>query len=357
MTPSIEIVIPVHSAERPIARAVSSCFAGNDAASVSVTVVCHNIDKEIIAYQLADVSGPLRLLELKDGVHSPAGPLNYGLKSATADYVGVMGSDDFFEPGALDKWRLTLAHTGAGILVAPLKHQSGEIVRTPRVRPGRVHSLDPVRDRLAYATAPLGVWKRDLSVSGPLSFEEGLRTGEDLGLGLRLWFSGQRIERPNQGFYVIGADATDRVTTAVLPLEQEFEAVNRLDWGFFESLTIRERRAIAIKLARVQLLAALFRRGSGADWNESDTAAAELFACRLNAFAPGFSKPLPAADFRLFHVLGAGSLSTDLLVRSLAEYERESYRNRVLCRSVWTNLHPESTVRHLLRLKLYRRDR
>lgn len=354
---TIEIVIPVHTVQRPLARAVTSCFDGNGDTDIRVTVVCHNVAAQDIqeAAGLGEDSR-VRFLELRDGVNSPAGPLNFGIKAADADYVGVMGSDDFLEPGTLALWNRVLERTGAEILIAPLKHQDGTPIRTPRLRPGRTSSLDPVRDRLAYATAPLGLWSTALTRSLNVAFAEGLRTGEDLETGLRLWFAGVRIERPKRGHYVIGADATDRVTSSVLPLAQEFEAVFRLDQHWLAELSPAERTAIAVKLARIHFLAALLRRGSSFQWSPEDLAAATEFVGRLDALSPRYRRALTREDVRLLDLMSAPGLNAEALNQALKRYESAGRWSRTLTQGVLGNLNPESTLRHLIRQKLYRKD-
>ena len=60
-----------------------------------------------------------------------------------------------------------------------------------------------------------------------MQFTAGLRSGEDMEFGLRMWFGGGRIEmgRPDAAVYVVGEDAVERVTAPMLPLREEFRAL------------------------------------------------------------------------------------------------------------------------------------
>ena len=81
--------------------------------------------------------------------------------------------------------------------------------------------LDPVRDRLAYRTAPLGLLKRETVERLGLRFPEGLPTGEDQAFSARLWFEGRGLRyAAGAPRYVVGADAVTRVSTTPRPLRR-----------------------------------------------------------------------------------------------------------------------------------------
>ncbi len=352
---SIDVVIPVHTGKRPLARAVASCFDGNDPSRIRVTVVCHNVGQSPIENLLGGTlhADRIRYLELNDGINSPSGPKNLGLAAAEADYVTVLDSDDYFEPGALDSWKRHLDHSGSGLLVAPLRSGSGKRIRTPRVRPGKSTCLDPVKDRLAYATAPRGLWKTSLLRAHGWHYKDGLRTGEDLETGLKMWFSGEKIDHPARGCYVLADDAGDRVTSAVLPLGEEFRAILDLDPSWLESLSPKARRSIAVKLARVNLLAGMFRRGSAALWNEGDLQAIKRFMALLGNLSASYDRPLARADSKFLSVLRAPGLTEATVQRALRAYEQAGRWDRVLASSILGNLDAESNFRHFIRLRLY----
>ncbi|MGO1934524.1 MAG: glycosyltransferase, partial [Cellulosimicrobium funkei] len=136
--PEVDVVVAVHDARRPVARAAASVLDHQDV-RVRLTVVCHNIDRARIADGLGsgildEVGGRVRLLELHDGIPSPAGPFNLGLDHAEAPFVGIMGSDDWLEEGALASWLALARATGAEAVVPRLRHASGSRVPTPPAR-------------------------------------------------------------------------------------------------------------------------------------------------------------------------------------------------------------------------------
>ena len=296
----VDVVIAVHTATRPIARAVASVLDTTDAA-VRVTVVAHNIDPAVIRANLGVLADDsrVRLLDLRDGIPSPAGPMNLGLAMSTADFVSVMGSDDELEPGAIDSWLQLQTSTGADVVIPQIRHAAGGKELSPPTRPRRVRSLDPVKDRLSYRSAPLGIISRQRF--GDLRLVEGLRSGEDLPYVTALWFSGAGIAFARTGpGYLVNADADDRVTADPRPIAHDFAFLDHiLAEPRFASLTPRDRTAIAVKLLRVHLFDAVVNRALIAPWAEGERAALSAVATRLLEWAPGCERLLSLIDRRV----------------------------------------------------------
>jgi hypothetical protein len=269
--PLVDVIVPVHSATRPIARAVRSVVEHNDAA-VRVLVVAHNIDEATIRRNLGDYVSRrnVEVLALSDGIPSPAGPFNFGLDHSTAKFASVMGSDDELEPGAIDSWVSLQRSSGASVVIGRVRMASGATVASPPARPGRSLSLDPVKDRLSYRSAPLGLFSRD--AFGELRFPEHLASGEDIWFVSRLWFSGRSIAFDRKGpAYVVNGDAEDRVTTAPRPVRDDFAFLDGLlDDALLNELDHRERFAIAVKLLRTNLFDAVLNRSQLSAWTDVD---------------------------------------------------------------------------------------
>ncbi|MGM0929425.1 MAG: glycosyltransferase [Actinomycetota bacterium] len=340
--PEAEIVIAVHTADRPVRRAVESVLAAAPG-RVGATVVCHNMDPGPVREQLAGLPETVRLLELADGIPSPAGPFNFGLDQARAGFVGIMGSDDTLEPGSVCAWLDTARATGAAAVIAPVRYRGGPRILTPRARVFRGQLVDPLRDRLAYRTAPLGLIRREAVNRLGLRLSQGLRTGEDLEFGLRLWFSGEKIAYPAHApAYLVGQDADERVTSAVLPLSNQFQDVTSLVSGaWFPALPAAQREAIAVKLLRGHVISAALRRGAQFAWGAEDRQAISAVVRSLTAAAPGAPHLLSAPDERLLLVLrdavsgeeisaevrrraAAGALQRTFTRRWLANVRREA---------------------------------
>jgi hypothetical protein len=346
---AVTVVIPVHQLSRPIARAAGSALAAGNPGQVKVLVVCHGIAAGDVRRLLSDLpSEHLELMEFADGIPSPAGPMNAGLKAVGTHYASLLGSDDFFEAGALSQWISQADAGNADAVVAPLRTQGGTPIRSPRLRLLRRGPLHPVRDRLAYRTAPLGLMRMSTVERLGLRFIAGLRTGEDMDFSLRLWFSGGRIEMGRPGStYVVGEDAVERVTGQMLPLTEEFEAlmgVLTADW--VKELPGSARHAIAIKILRVHVLSAMYRRGGGFAWTADDRKALARAVQAVKAVAPSVERPLSVAELELFRLAETPKSSLEAFTNALSAWPSGGYRTQILTPRLWDNLRRESNFRY-----------
>ena len=104
-----------------------------------------------------------------------------------------MASDDFLEAGAVAAAARRLTEDHAAYWYCRCAISPGRC--SPTHSPARdAYPLDPVRDRLAYRTAPLAFFRRRLIDDLGLALTPGLPTGEDVQFSTRLWFSGARID-------------------------------------------------------------------------------------------------------------------------------------------------------------------
>ncbi|MGY1550962.1 glycosyltransferase [Microbacterium sp. A588] len=295
-SPEVDLVIAVHDPNREIARAVGSVLSSS--AIARVIVVCHNTPVRSIAERLGDFAADPRvvLVPLDDGIRSPSGPFNRGLELAEAPFVSIMGSDDELAPGAVDTW-LRVAHEYSAEVVIPVvRYAGGARMPTPPTRPWRTGALDPIRDRLAYRTAPLGLVARERF--GGLRMTPGLASGEDLDFSTRLWFSGASIARVRDGAEYFVHDDAERVTFTRRPVAEDLEAVRRLisdDWVM--ALPERSREAIAVKLWRLPVFGAVHYRA--ASWNAGDRVALADAGGELVRFASSALDVLSRADREL----------------------------------------------------------
>lgn len=342
--PSIDVVIAIHHPGRPLDRALESVFHAAPP-EVGAIVVCHGIDPASIEGMLADVPrARVRVLAFADGIRSPAGPFNAGIDASSADYVSVMGSDDFLQPGALRSWQRIAADRSPDAVIGEQQHQDGAFIASPLVRAGRTHDLDAVRDRLYYRVAPLGLLRRQYLNDHGLRFTEGAATGEDLVMSTLLWSYGRVELARGCPRYVIGADAADRTSYQPRP----FRAVVDDVLGFLHEPRVAElpaplRRSLAIRITRTTLLIAVRERRDPENWDAAQVQAARDVIARLEDFAPGFRAPFSRADRDLLDAVtrdpasaaGAGaardraSRVRDLFPRNvLRTFDRESTATR-----------------------------
>ncbi|MBT2485397.1 MULTISPECIES: glycosyltransferase [unclassified Microbacterium] len=294
-----EIIIGVHSATRPVERAVASLL--RNTREVRVTVIAHNLAPEAILTRLGDLAkdSRVRVLPLADGVRSPANAFNFGLDNAVAGYVGLLGSDDELADGALDAW-LTLAERhDADVVIAPIRRVESGAVPSPRVRPGRTHHLDGDRDRLFERTAPLGLWRREKFDS--LRFTEGLPRGVDQSFGLHLWFGAASIVfDPASPPYLEHDDQGDRVTKVVGPAADDLAYLDAIESDpVFTRMSADAKRAVAAKILRVHVIASIQTHIRAEGLAAADRATFAAVWKRLDGWAPGVGGILAVRDVRV----------------------------------------------------------
>ncbi|WP_440312466.1 glycosyltransferase family 2 protein [Leucobacter chromiireducens] len=255
---TIDIVIPVHSLSRPIARAVRSVLADR-VDGASAVVVCHNIDAGEIRTRLGTVAEDpaVRILVLNDDTNSPAAPRNLGITRSSARYLGFLDSDDELQPGALAVLAAELS-AKPDLVVGQMYVEGSGRALAPVPRLARFDRLDPVRDLLNYRTTLQGTLVRTavLQNADCPKFDESFRVGEDIGIGLYVWNHASHIRYVSapSGYYLHG-DATDRVTQEQHSpgvLFSPVRSVVRLP--ALEALKRRKRQAIAVKLMRRHVL-------------------------------------------------------------------------------------------------------
>ncbi|REJ07578.1 glycosyltransferase [Microbacterium bovistercoris] len=312
--PDVDVVIAVHDSGRRIDRAVQSALTSKSVARV--IVVCHGVEPGAIREAAAVDDARAEYIDFRDGIRSPAGPFNRGLESATGRFLAVMGSDDELAPGAIDAWRRTAMRDRADAVIAPVRHARGLRVPTPPTL--RHRRLQGAKDRLAYRTAPLGIFNRERF--GDLRFTPGLATGEDLAFSIRIWFSGAVISRHVAGDEYIIHDGDGRVTFSTRPLADELRAVELLidDPGML-ALPARDRTAIAVKLWRVTVFGAAHQRIE--EWGPSDREWLVGLVAALREFAPEAIDLLSRADRDLVEAL-ASLVATDRMVDELSRRRR-----------------------------------
>jgi len=297
-SPTIEVVIAVHTTTRPIRQAVESVLAAG--AEAHALVVAHEVppsEIEALLHGLLD-TGRVRVVGFRDGIRSPAGPFNHGLSIATAPFVAVLGSDDRLEPGALDA-ALGRAHAdSADAVMLPIRMTDTFRLRLPLPRRGHVRNLDPVKDRLFARSAPFALMRRAILKQLSLSFDPAFETGEDLEFGARLWSVASTSYGHLDPAYFWSVDAPDRVSEQDVDLRRTLAAPYALaERAWVHGLGERTRRALATKMLRVSVVGAVTSRTATPE--PIDAAEIEILGetrRRWLACAPAAENVLPIAD-------------------------------------------------------------
>lgn len=350
--PLVDLVVAVHDPRRRVDRAVSSALDGTTT-PVRVTVVAHGISAEALDEPLGRAAADerVRVIELDDGIRSPAGPFNCGLAQAEAEFVAIMGSDDYLAPGALDAWVSHATTHSTDYLIAPLEDQSGAVWRDPLTRPGRTGRLDPAKDRLDYRAAPLGLVRRSYLDETGIGLTEGLATGEDIELGLALLHHGGRVDHaPSLPSYVIGQDAEARITFATRTFTEEMQALDHLGstaWPL--ELPSAHRRAMAIKLWRLNVLPAVLLRPEGDDWSDEDLASLARVARWLRRLSGEAERSLSRAEHKIVAV--SESADRRALLDAMEAVRAATPADRALAADLRYTLARDALLRRALRLR------
>jgi hypothetical protein len=306
MSAIVDIVVPVHSPTRPVARLAESVLEGTRA-PVRLLFIAHDTPASGLAESLGRWAGDTRveIVEHADGVRSPAGPLRRALDLVSAPYFTKIDSDDRLAPGAIDSWLHTADALGVDIVMPRMREDGarGCFPTPPRRRLRRV--LDPVRDRLAYRTSTMGLISSSLRDAARPS--PGLAVGEDIVPSIRLWFSGARIGAAESGArYLVGSDARDRTTAGARPIAQDLAFVDvLLADPVWVGMTHGARVAVATKMLRVHVSSAVVR-AARRGWPRGDLASATAAASALAGAAPGVRRVLSRADVALLDELVSG---------------------------------------------------
>ncbi len=300
----VDVIVPVHNAQRPVARAVRSALLGAGD-EVRVLVVCHRVPSAAIAEALGALSSDTRveLIECSDSARGPAAPMNAGLEASTAAFVFRLDSDDELQAGALHSMLAIQQRDDADVVIPMIVTDANGPLMSPRLRRGRTRDLDPVADRLAYRTHTFALVSRGRF--GTLRLTPGLATGEDVEYSTAVWFSRARISADVGGpAYLLHAGAGDRVTETRRAVRDDLACVRLLlDSETFRTAGRRAQRAIATKLIRNHVISTLYNRLSSDQWAIDDRRELAEVIAKVMAAAPGASRPLSVVERRLLATL------------------------------------------------------
>lgn len=315
MVTQVQIVIPVHQLDRPILRAVESVLQCEDA---EVIVVAHGLDEDDLGLP---EDGRIQVVNAPDGLGFPGVAFNAGVQAATADWVGIMGSDDWFEGGALETMLSHLREDSADGILAPLRHDSKNSNDLNPVT-HRKQNLRALEDKMFTRTAPLGLYRREILQNPNYSFDEGTRSGEDALMSARLWSDQNRISYYwDDPAYVVGSDAKSRVTTVTLPLKEHAPSWETM-WsdGVLEFLSAKEKVDLADKMFQVNVIPLLQARPLPSDWAEGDFDWLAGIVRQVSQVAPGYERGFTRTVQRVHARMMDGDLQGSLAALSQASY-------------------------------------
>lgn len=312
--PLVQIVVPVHDLSRPIRRAVESVLRCPRA---GVIVVAHGLDP-------SDLDIPreerVEVVQWTDAVGMPGAAFNAGLDQARAPWVGIMGSDDWYEHGAVSTMLRHAALGGADGVLAPLRIEPST-GNTLNPHTWRRKRLGARADNLFSRTAPLGIYRRDVLQNPRYQMQTDVRAGEDQLSSVRMWTDGLRIDYyPFDPAYVVGNDARQRVTLTPRPLPEQAAMWKRVweDPGVL-SLPKRTKASLGEKFIRIHIGGWLAQHPDAAAWGEGEFEWLRRLALEIKRHAPSAEDGLGKTELAAYRCLLAGDLQGALRAASSDE--------------------------------------
>lgn len=343
--PAVEVVVRVHNTSRPVRRAVASVL---DYPQAGAVVVAHGVAPEKLDLPW---SSRVRVVHEQGGLGLPGFASNAGFRACRAEYVGLLDSDDFYEPGALSTMHRRAMEDGADVVLAPLKvkGQRSLLPLTTRSR-----KLRAERDRLFYRTAPLGLIRREVIQDPDFRFDETVRVGEDMRVSVRLWTTDLNVSYHfGDPCYVVTDDAEQRVTLEGRSATESLAAANKLlgeEWVRALPPTIRS--SLATKLLRVHLLAPTLRATEDYWTPETLTVFGETTRNLLN-LSPDTLSVFAQKDALVLE--GLASENVEALESALILYRTDTGLRQKLPRKLWKVVSLEANLRNVADSFLARR--
>ena len=310
-----QVVVPVHRLDRPLRRAVESVLESED---FGVVIVAHGVAPEQLDYPQ---DPRVDILSVNEGIGHPGVAFNRGFEATSADWVGILGSDDWYEQGALEAMlQHALDDRADGVLAPYKKDPEGANVGIPVT--WRRRRLRAAEDRLFWRASPLGLYKRELMVQERYQFDEEVCAGVDQLNSTLLWTGGHSISYyPWDPAYVVGGRPGDHVSRVSRSMREHGRIFVKL-WNTPEvqALPLKDLRALAHRMLTIHVFSLLSPRSEASMWDPDDFQWLQELALLMEEHAPGMSRRLPLSHRRIYNHLLQGDLQA-----TLAEVNNASY--------------------------------
>ncbi len=310
-----QVVVPVHSVGSRYLRAVDSVLRSP---GVGVVVVAHGLSGSELNLPADE---RVTLIEIADGVGKPGAAINAGVRAASAPYLGIMGPDDWYEDGALEKMLNHLSEDGGDGVLSPLRYDYSLRAEVNPIN-ARTRKLRACEDGLFFRTAPLGLFQRELLQSPRYAFDESTRSGEGLLASARLWTDDLSIS--HYGYdpaHVVGSGAKSPATLAPGPLSERIRAWRTIwERNKLASLSLKQRQGLADATFQVGILPLLQAQPQAEQWSDGDTWLLTDLVRVMKVAAPGFDDGFTRTWSAVGAALEAGDLGEALRAMQGASY-------------------------------------
>ena len=191
----LSVIIPVHNTDPDMFTNCITSLKNQEIGfeNIELVVVLHNCNAETVTgvRGILAPSDGVMIRELNNESHSPSSPRNYGIDTATGDYITFLDADDMLTPECL---RLSLAYikkAGADICHFRKKIQMeqegkitfNELVLWDQTREMTAIDIDALDHRMyfvgAWGMSTGKLFRRQLLAENNLRFDESIKFAED----------------------------------------------------------------------------------------------------------------------------------------------------------------------------------
>ena len=115
----VELIVRFHDLSR--SDLLQRCFASVlKEPTVGIVLVLHNLELAQLNFDLPE---KVKVVELSGKYGQPGATSNAGLRETSAQWVGILDSDDYCQPGAISTMLSRAKKDGANGIIAPLQKQ------------------------------------------------------------------------------------------------------------------------------------------------------------------------------------------------------------------------------------------
>lgn len=163
--PKVSVVMPVYNSDKYLSRSIGSFINQTEKDIELICIDDYSTDnsvKEIKKYMLQDKR--IKLLQNKKN-EGPGKSRNRGIDMARGEYIYFLDSDDWLEPGALEKiYSQSLEGKAEVIFVRPFLHFSGKRIKDPRVIKEVHPSMENLFENTLRREIPWAPWSKAINL-------------------------------------------------------------------------------------------------------------------------------------------------------------------------------------------------
>jgi glycosyltransferase involved in cell wall biosynthesis len=300
------VILPVFNSETTLPETLSSIateFASHPEINWNVIAVDDgSTDDSVKILQEWNAKLPMTVKTLPHS-GSPAGPRNYGIETATSDYVFFLDADDVLLAGGLSAAVSHAIANDSDVVLVKLKSLDGRGV--PRgMFSGNQPKVTLSDSRIYWALNPMKLVKRELLVTNQIRFATDLQVGEDQPFSAMCYLRADNIavmsEPPTVG--VRYTTSGSNMTLKVRPANAYFALLEQMA-AILESANLGEetRRFLWIRHWEIEIARELI-------WNSLATQRGSLFETleKLHSLSQKYLVPnmLPKTSIRWRGIVG-----------------------------------------------------